>query len=134
MIYQNERSVIALDKNTGLKAEAKCNPEDNFYFYTGAQIAFARLMNTPIHVVHPFEVGDLVIGTKKADEKYYITKKGWIGKVTEIDPDGRTITVKGYGEWSNKLTDYAGLDPSCFRLLTKDDVPAGVLALLKDKS
>ena len=137
VIYQrDDQHVIALDKNTGLKAEAKCSPEDTFNFYTGAQLAFERLMKTPVYKVAAFKVGDYVIGTKKADAIYTITGKGWVGKVTEVDLEHDLITVRGYNEsyWGPEgITDY-DVDPSCFRPLTADDVPAGVLALLKDKS
>lgn len=36
--------MIALDKSTGEKAEANCNPADEFDFRTGAKLAFNRLM------------------------------------------------------------------------------------------
>lgn len=44
VIYRNDNKVIALDKSTGEKAEAKCNPADEFDFRTGAKLAFNRLM------------------------------------------------------------------------------------------
>lgn len=44
VIYRKGMEVIALDKNTGRKAVAKCNPEDAFDFNTGARLAFDRLM------------------------------------------------------------------------------------------
>lgn len=44
VIYRNGQKVIALDKSTGKKAEAKCNPNDEFDFYVGAELAFNRLM------------------------------------------------------------------------------------------
>ena len=44
VIYRKERKVIALDKSTGEKAEAKCNPADEFDFCTGAKLAFNRLI------------------------------------------------------------------------------------------
>ena len=39
---------IALDKSTGEKAEAKCNPADEFDFRTGAKLAFNRLMGEDV--------------------------------------------------------------------------------------
>ena len=33
VIYRNENKVIALDKSTGKKAEARCNPADDFDFH-----------------------------------------------------------------------------------------------------
>ena len=51
VIYHNDNKVIALDKTTGEKAEARCNPTDKFDFHFGARLAFDRLMggkNEPI--------------------------------------------------------------------------------------
>ena len=47
MIHRKDNQVIALDKATGKKAVAKCSPEDEFNFYTGAKLAFERLTGTP---------------------------------------------------------------------------------------
>ena len=44
VIYRKGNEVVALDKSLGKKATAKCSPEDEFDFYTGAKIAFNRLM------------------------------------------------------------------------------------------
>lgn len=44
VIYRNDNKVVALDKSTGEKAEANCNPADEFDFRTGANLAFNRLM------------------------------------------------------------------------------------------
>ena len=44
IIYRDEQKVIALDKRTGKKAEARCNPSDTFDFNIGARIAFDRLI------------------------------------------------------------------------------------------
>ena len=44
VIYRNDNKVVALDKTTGKKAEANCNPADEFDFRTGAKLAFNRLM------------------------------------------------------------------------------------------
>lgn len=43
VIYQKDNEVIALDKRTGKKAVAKCNPRDTFDFDIGAKLAFGRL-------------------------------------------------------------------------------------------
>lgn len=43
VIYRKDNKVIALDKSTGEKAEASCNPADEFDFRTGAKLAFNRL-------------------------------------------------------------------------------------------
>ena len=47
IIYQqDEKTIVALDKNTGEKAIAICAEEDEFCFRTGAKIAFDRLTET----------------------------------------------------------------------------------------
>lgn len=48
VIYRNDNKVVALDKTTGEKAEAKCNPADEFDFRTGAKLAFDRLMGEDV--------------------------------------------------------------------------------------
>lgn len=48
VIYRNDSKVVALDKTTGKKAEAKCNPADEFDFRTGAKLAFNRLMGEDV--------------------------------------------------------------------------------------
>ena len=46
VIYRKGNEVIALDKSTGKKAIARCNPADTFDFMTGAKLAFERLTST----------------------------------------------------------------------------------------
>lgn len=48
VIYRKDNKAIALDKSTGEKAEAKCNPADEFDFRTGAKLAFNRLMGEDV--------------------------------------------------------------------------------------
>ena len=48
VIYRKDNKVIALDKLTGEKKEAKCSPDDEFDFYTGAKLAFERLTNKTV--------------------------------------------------------------------------------------
>ena len=48
VIYRNDDKVVALDKSTGEKAEANCNPADEFDFRTGAKLAFNRLMGEDV--------------------------------------------------------------------------------------
>lgn len=45
VIYRNDDKTVALDKGTGKKAEAVCSKEDIYDFYTGAKIAFERLIS-----------------------------------------------------------------------------------------
>ena len=48
VIYRKDNKVIALDKTTGNKGVAKCSPDDEFNFETGAKLAFERLTGTNI--------------------------------------------------------------------------------------
>ena len=43
VICSKDREVIALDKTTGEKAIARCNPADEYDFHVGAKLAFERL-------------------------------------------------------------------------------------------
>ena len=43
VIYRVGRTVVALDQNTEETSIAKCHPDDEFDFYTGAKLAFSRL-------------------------------------------------------------------------------------------
>lgn len=90
VIYRNDNEVIALNKRTGKKGVARCNPSDEFNFEVGARIALSRLFNK-------FVVGDKVIGNEKAQKKYLFTEKGWVGKVLEVcesSDGGQSIKVK----------------------------------------
>lgn len=92
VLYRKDNKVIALDKSTGKKAEACCNPADEFDFYIGAKLAFKRLMGEPEEVWpdklkevrRPAEVGEFI---KIVDEQH-ISKKvyenGDIGKVVRV--------------------------------------------------
>lgn len=44
VIYRKDNDVIALNKATGERGFARCNPSDTFDFATGAKLAFERLM------------------------------------------------------------------------------------------
>lgn len=48
VIYRKDNEVIALDKATGKKAVAKCDPRDKFDFKVGAKLAFERLTRNVI--------------------------------------------------------------------------------------
>ncbi len=69
VIYSDGNKVTALDKSTGKKAIARCNPADEFDFRIGAKLAFSRLIGEPENQqVKPkvvkcdrYEVGDKVL-------------------------------------------------------------------------
>lgn len=89
---ENSRNVIAKDLSSGRMAIARCNPEDEFNFYTGAELAMSRL-RMAAHApqsddIRPitgckFKVGDVIIGNKKAN-KYGFTREKWVGKVARV--------------------------------------------------
>lgn len=94
VIYRNDNKVIALDKSTGEKAEAKCNPADEFDFRTGAKLAFNRLMGEDVkldngvrEVKRKANVGEYV---KVVNEKsvFNTYKNGEIFKVTYVTKSG----------------------------------------------
>ncbi|MBO5969444.1 MAG: hypothetical protein J6S14_13200, partial [Clostridia bacterium] len=80
VIYRKGDDTIALDKDTGKTAKATCSKDDEYDFYTGAKLALGRLTEP----TRKFKVGDKVIGNKKANGVYAITKEGWKGVVKEI--------------------------------------------------
>ncbi len=89
--------VIARDLGTNKTAEARCNPQDEFKFETGARLALDRLFGTePTEKKDPpvkFKVGDVVIANEKARGLYSITRPGWIGYVLGVSDSGQSIKV-----------------------------------------
>lgn len=94
VIYRKDNKVIALDKSTGEKAEANCNPADEFDFRTGAKLAFNRLMGEDVkpdngvrEVKRKAKVGEYV---KVVNEKsiFNTYKNGEIFKVTCVTKSG----------------------------------------------
>lgn len=94
VIYRNDNKVVALDKTTGKKAEAKCNPVDEFDFRTGAKLAFNRLMGEDVktdigvrEVKRKAKIGEYVkvVNAKPAIPSY---KNGDIFKVTYVTASG----------------------------------------------
>jgi hypothetical protein len=94
VIYRNDNKVVALDKTTGEKAEAKCNPADEFDFRTGAKLAFNRLMGEDVkpdngvrEVKRKAKVGEYV---KVVDAHPFFDtyKNGDILKVTYVTTSG----------------------------------------------
>lgn len=107
VIYRNDNKVVALDKSTGEKAEANCNPADEFDFRTGAKLAFNRLMGEDVkpdngvrEVKRKAKVGEYV---KVVNEKsiFNTYKNGEIFKVTYVTKSGCICknSEKQYGLW-----------------------------------
>ena len=61
-----------------------------------------------------FEIGDVIIGTEKANNCYRITRKGWIGVIKEISVGG-IVHAEGKDEWGN-LNSFP-VDIRCFDVL-----------------
>lgn len=94
VIYRNDNKVVALDKTTGKKAEAKCNPADEFDFRTGAKLAFNRLMGKDVksdngvrEVKRKAKVGEY-IKVVDAHSIFGTYKNGDILKVTDVASAG----------------------------------------------
>ena len=112
VIYRNDNKVIALDKSTGEKAEANCNPADEFDFRTGAKLAFNRLMgedakpdNGVREVKRKAKVGEYI---KIVDAHPYLIpyKNGDVFKVIStsepgvvIEKDGTPVTSAWHREY-----------------------------------
>ena len=112
VIYRNDNKVIALDKSTGEKAEAKCNPADEFDFRTGAKLAFNRLMGEDVkpdngvrEVKRKAKVGEYI---KIVDAHPYLIpyKNGDVFKVIStsepgvvIEKDGTPVTSAWHREY-----------------------------------
>ena len=112
VIYRNDNKVVALDKSTGEKAEAKCNPADEFDFRTGAKLAFNRLMGEDVkpdngvrEVKRKAKVGEYI---KIVDAQHWMItyKNGDIFKViytskhgVVIEKDGEPVTAAWHIEY-----------------------------------
>lgn len=112
VIYHNDNKVVALDKSTGEKAEANCNPADEFDFRTGAKLAFNRLMGEDVkpdngvrEVKRKAKVGEYI---KIVDAHPYLIpyKNGDVFKVIStsepgvvIEKDGTPVTSAWHDEY-----------------------------------
>jgi len=106
IIYRNGQDVIALDKETGEKAVAKCHPNDEFDFAIGAKIAFGRLYHSQDYISEgneakckpKFQVGDRVRCIKRDYEKD--AKEINVGDRVKVTNPGRAYS--SYTEWVTK--------------------------------
>ena len=85
VIYSKDREVIALDKTTGNKAIARCNPADEYDFHIGAKLAFERLTKGEFNKVQLSEL--------KPGETFKIGKHDFI----VLDHVGNTTKVISKG-------------------------------------
>lgn len=99
VIYRNGAETIALEKNTGRKAVAKCHTDDTYNFEIGAKLALTRLFPEPVREVSRYaEVGEYIkITDPIAAMGTY--KKGDIFRVKEAFPPIKDTVqcVKCYG-------------------------------------
>lgn len=112
VIYRNDNKVVALDKSTGEKAEANCNPADEFDFRTGAKLAFNRLMGEDVkpdngvrEVKRKAKVGEY-IKIVDAHPSLIPYKNGDVFKVIStsepgvvIEKDGTPVTSAWHSEY-----------------------------------
>lgn len=86
IIYQNGQEIVALDKETGERAVAKCHPNDEFDFAIGAKIAFGRLYHSQ----------DYIPESNKAKDISKIN----VGDRVKVTNPGRAYS--SYAEWVTK--------------------------------
>lgn len=111
IIYQNGQDVIALDKETGEKAVAKCHPNDEFDFAIGAKIAFGRLYHSQDYIPEgnkakcklEFQVGDRVRCIKK-DYESGINIVNELGVIREAETGASSVLV----EFDNNIGGHSG--------------------------
>ena len=112
IIYQNGQDVIALDKETGEKAVAKCHPNDEFDFAIGAKIAFGRLYHSQDYISEgneakckpKFQVGDRVRCIKKDYEISGINIVNELGVIREAETGASSVLV----EFDNNIGGHSG--------------------------
>lgn len=112
IIYRNGQDVIALDKETGEKAVAKCHPNDEFDFAIGAKIAFGRLYHSQDYISEgnkakckpKFQVGDRVRCIKKDYEIGGINIVNELGVIREAETGASSVLV----EFDNNIGGHSG--------------------------
>ena len=112
IIYRNGQDVIALDKETGEKAVAKCHPNDEFDFAIGAKIAFGRLYHSQDYISEDnkakckpeFQVGDRVRCIKKDYKIGGINIVNELGVIREAETGASSVLV----EFDNNIGGHSG--------------------------
>lgn len=103
VIYNRDREVIAVDKNTGKKAIAKCCPEDTFNFNIGAKIAFDRLINPQIKKVTRYaKPGEYIKIISPPTSQFDEYELGDILKVVDVGFDGKAFYKHAPLKYANK--------------------------------
>ena len=115
IIYRDGQKVIALDKRTGNKAEARCNPSDTFDFNIGARIAFDRLIpNKEAAATEPkaFTGKAVFIGSKTFFDVDFTVGKIYEftgGRVSDDDGYLRPISTQERFGATHNLSEYGFL-------------------------
>lgn len=91
VIYRKDNKVIAHNKATDEKAEAKCSLEDKFDFNVGAKLAFSRLM-CELEPEDTWYNGKVVCVDNDLNKTLYT-----VGKIYEFK-DGYMIADNGYSK------------------------------------
>lgn len=124
VIYRNGARVIAYDKHTKKRAEARCNPDDAFDFSVGARLALDRLLELKAEkAAHKFEVGELVVGLEQASKHYTVTREGYIGRIVRKRADTSAIVIQSPDGSGGKYQ----VNPKYFRRATDDDITLELL-------
>ena len=112
IIYRNGQDVIALDKETGEKAVAKCHPNDEFDFAIGAKIAFGRLYHSQDYISEgneakckpKFQVGDRVRCIKRDYKIGGINIVNELGVIRKAETGASSVLV----EFDNNIGGHSG--------------------------
>ena len=101
----DENKVIATDLTTGIKAEAKCNPTDDWDFRKGAVLAFDRLLEkTKLWNGRVVCVEDEHAGPFFVKGKVYTVKNGAI--YDEHSNYGHCFLVKSVDDLNQKMREF----------------------------
>ena len=108
----DENKVIATDLTTGIKAEAKCNPTDDWDFRNGAALALDRLLektklwNGRVVCVENEHAGPFFV-----KGKVYTVKNGVI--YDEHSNYGHHFLVKSVDDLNQKMREFGNRSSSC---------------------
>lgn len=129
IIYRNGQDVIALDKETGEKAVAKCHPNDEFDFAIGAKIAFGRLYHSQDYISEgnkakckpKFQVGDRVRCIKKDYEIGGINIVNELGVIREAETGASSVLVEFDNNIGGHSGDGKGKDNHCWWVMNSSE-------------
>lgn len=109
VIYRNGAETIALEKNTGKKAVAKCHADDTYSFEIGAKLALERLFSETVREVKRHaEVGEYIKIVNPIAARGY--KKGDIMKVEDTTQHRMYVMCGETGNFCIKHDEYVVLE------------------------